>query len=64
MSMGQMPVPGSDQPRKNLPQAKYVIDLIEVLDEKTQGNLTDQEEEAMKAMLHQLRLAYVAVQGE
>jgi uncharacterized protein DUF1844 len=64
MSMGQMGVPGSEQPQKNLPQAKYIIDLIEVIQEKTKGNLSGQEEEIMTEMLHQLRMAYVAVQKE
>ncbi len=62
MSLGQMPVPGSASPEVNLPQAKYVIDLLEVLQEKTRGNLSDQEDEAMQGILYQLRMAYVAVQ--
>ncbi len=63
ISMGQMPAPGSEQPQIDLPQSKYVIDLLAVLQEKTKGNLTEHEEKVMQEVLHQLRVAYVAVQG-
>lgn len=41
--------------------AKHIIDTLEVLEKKTAGNLTDEEQAMMKDILHQLRMAYVSV---
>lgn len=61
LSLGQMPHPvtGESVMRKN--QAKYLIDTIEVLKDKTAGNLSEGEAEAIEAILHQLRMVFVAV---
>ncbi len=60
MAMGQMPHPvtGETQVRRN--QAKYLIDTIEVLKDKTEGNLSEPEAAAIEGLLHQLRMAFVA----
>ena len=62
MGMGQIPRFGSDKTEVNLDQARYAIDMLEVLKEKTQGNLSAEEEKALTDLLHQLRMAFVAVQ--
>jgi hypothetical protein len=51
----------SGQPEKNLPLAKHFIDLLEVLQQKTEGNRTDDETRAFDDTLYQLRMAYVQV---
>ena len=61
MSLGQMPIPGVQQPEVNLPQAQYVIDLLGVLKEKTEGNLSTEETALLEDLLYQLRMMYVAV---
>lgn len=59
MAMGQLPHPmtGKLHPQRN--QAKYLIDTIEVLRNKTKGNLTPQEQQLIDSLLHQLRLLFV-----
>jgi len=47
----------------NLPVAKHYIDLLEVLQTKTKGNLDDNEEALIDATLHELRMAFVQVAG-
>ena len=42
--------------------ARYAIDMLEMLAEKTKGNLTPGEERGLRDLLHQLRMAFVAVQ--
>ena len=59
--LGQMPAPGSQQYMRNLPQAQHMIDLLMVLREKTQGNLTREEEQMLQDLLPQLHMAYVSV---
>lgn len=44
---------------KNPEQAKYMIDALGVLQGKTQGNLTKDEEELLKNVLFDLRMKYV-----
>jgi hypothetical protein len=51
--------PGSGQKVKNLPLAKQTIDILGMLEEKTRGNLSGDEENLLKSMLHDLRLMYV-----
>jgi hypothetical protein len=60
IAMGQIPHPATGKPELRPNQAKYLIDTIAVLGEKTKGNITPQEEEAFSSLLHQLRMAYVA----
>ena len=44
---------------KNLELAKQTIDVIAMLEEKTKGNLTEEESEMMKSLLYDLRIIYV-----
>ncbi len=64
MFLGLMPHPGSGKLEKNLPVAKHSIDMLEILQQKTEGNRTPEESEELEAMLHQLRMAYVQVAGK
>ena len=59
--LGLVPDPVSGKPEKNLPAAKHMIDILEVLQQKTEGNRTTEETEDIEALLHQLRMAYVHV---
>ena len=60
IALGDMPHPTTRKQASNLPQAKYLIDLIGVLDEKTKGNLTVDEDKLLKDTLYQLRMRYLA----
>ena len=62
ISLGQLPNLGTQKVETNVPQARYAIDMLQVLEEKTQGNLTPGEEQGLKDLLHQLRLMFVSVQ--
>lgn len=60
--MGLLPNPdGTGNTQVHMPMARHLIDMIGVLDEKTKGNLTEDESKALTENLHQLRMAYVAV---
>ena len=43
----------------NLPQAKEIIDILRILEEKTKGNLTEEETNVMRDMLYTLQMKYV-----
>ena len=59
MSLGQVPHPHTGEVVFQPQQAKYLIDTIDVLREKTKGNVTPDESVLMEQLLHQLRMAYV-----
>ncbi len=60
MFLGQIPDPASQQPRRDLPQAKHTIDILTMLRDKTQGNLTAEETQLLQELLPQLQMAYVS----
>ena len=60
MALGQMPHPVTGKSEVSKPEAKHFIDLLAMLEEKTQGNLSGEETAMLSNMLHQLRMAFVA----
>jgi hypothetical protein len=61
MSMlGHIPHPETGEATVNKPFAKHTIDTLEVLTEKTKGNLTDNEAKMLSEAMHALRMAYVS----
>lgn len=60
VALGKIKHPASDTIEKNLDHASFIIDLISVLEEKTRGNLTDQEQRMIQYALQDLKLNYVA----
>jgi Domain of unknown function (DUF1844) len=64
LHLGAAPDPTSGQRRVDLGQAKETIELLELLKEKTKGNLTTVEVEILDGVLFDLRWRYVdAVKG-
>jgi hypothetical protein len=59
LHFGDIPDPMSGKQERNLPMAKQTIDILGVLKEKTQGNLTNDEEQLLDNLLHDLRIKYV-----
>lgn len=59
-ALGFIPDPVTGQAEFNQPMAKHFIDTLDVLQEKTAGNLTDDESRLLIESLHQLRMAYVS----
>ncbi|HYE33000.1 MAG TPA: DUF1844 domain-containing protein [Methylomirabilota bacterium] len=59
MLMGRMPNPQGGPPIKDLENAKRFIDEIEMLAEKTKGNLNAQEQQLMRQSLGTLRAVFV-----
>jgi len=60
VALGKIKHPASDAIEKNLDHASFVIDLMSVLEEKTRGNLSDQEQRLMQYALQDLKLNFVS----
>ncbi|MFO0776982.1 MAG: DUF1844 domain-containing protein [Nitrospira sp.] len=61
MLMGEQLDPQQPSMPMNLPQAKEIIDLLSVLEGKTKGNLTPDEQTVLRDMLYALRMKYVTL---
>lgn len=59
--LGQLPSPWSQKAEVDLRRAQFVIDTIQMLCDKTQGNLTPEESRLFDDVLHELRMAYLRV---
>jgi len=59
--MGRLSEPGSKEAKEvtNFDLAKHHIDLLSILEEKTKGNLSEQESKLLSTSLHELRMLYV-----
>ncbi len=61
IALGMVPNPVTNKAGVQLEQAKHSIDLLSMLQQKTEGNRTPEESDELEAVLHQLRLAFVSV---
>lgn len=59
IALGEMANPRSGETSTNLDQARYLIDTLGMLEEKTRGNRTEEEEKILREALLGLRLAYM-----
>lgn len=59
ISLGKLPDPMSGKIERNLPQASQTIDLLAALEEKTKGNLEEEESKFLTRTISDLRLNYV-----
>jgi hypothetical protein len=60
---GDFPDPASGKTQKNLPAAKQTIDILNMLNEKTKGNLDEQENSLIQGVLYELKMRYVKENG-
>jgi hypothetical protein len=59
LMLGQIPGPDGKPMEPNLPIARIFIDQLEMIREKTRGNLTKEEEDILTKVLADLQLAFV-----
>lgn len=56
---GDLEDPPTNKKARNLPLAQQTIDLLGMIEEKTRGNLTGEEQRLLTSLLHDLRMRYV-----
>jgi uncharacterized protein YjaG (DUF416 family) len=59
LHLGEIADPQSGEKKKDIALAKHTIDTIAMLKEKTEGNLTGEEEKFLESILTDLRWRYV-----
>ncbi len=63
-ALGLLQVKDQEKKEPDLEMAKYHIDILETIQEKTKGNLTKEEETVLSNTLNELRMGYVRVAGQ
>ena len=59
--LGLVPDPSTKQKSKNLPMAQQTINLLDLMKEKTKGNLSADEDKLFEDLLFNLRMQFVAI---
>ncbi|RKY29558.1 MAG: DUF1844 domain-containing protein [Candidatus Omnitrophota bacterium] len=60
VDLGVAPHPVTKKVEENLPQAKFLIDTLSILKEKTRNNLTEEENKHLENVLYELRMSYLS----
>lgn len=60
IALGVAPNPVSKKEEEDINQAKFLIDTLGMLQEKTKGNLTNDEAGFLENLLYELRMAYLS----
>ena len=58
--LGEISDPATGEKNQDLVLVKHTIDTLQLLEEKTKGNLTDDEQDLLKNALYDLKMRYVA----
>lgn len=59
VQLGEAPIPGGQQMEKDVEGARQTIDILAMLEAKTEGNLSEQEASLLRNLLTDLRLRFV-----
>lgn len=60
IALGELANPVTNKIEEDLNQAKFIIDTLGMLKDKTKGNLTEAESNLLENVLYELRMQYVA----
>ena len=58
--LGDIPDPSTGQIQQNLPAVKQTIDILAMLKEKTQNNLSAEETKLIEQLIYELQMKYLA----
>lgn len=64
IAMGRLENPLTGKAEKSLEQARFLVDTLGIIKEKTKGNLTADEEKLLEEALFNLRMMYVEERGK
>jgi hypothetical protein len=59
IALGQVPNPATNEKQEDLTQARFLIDTLGMLKEKTKNNLTIEETNLLENLLYELRMQYI-----
>ncbi len=59
VALGDLPDPATKEKKCDLTHARYLIDIIKMLSEKTKGNLSEEEGGMLHDLLYELQIKFV-----
>lgn len=59
IALGKLEAPVTGKTEKNIDQARFLIDTLIILEEKTRGNLTEEEDKLLRESVLSLKTLYV-----
>jgi len=59
ISLGEIESPFTEKKEVNIKQARFLIDTLDMIKQKTEGNLTEEESKMLDTMLYELKMKYV-----
>ncbi|MDQ3334798.1 MAG: DUF1844 domain-containing protein [Myxococcota bacterium] len=64
IALGKMPGPEGEAHPLDLETARHLVDVLGMLEQKTQGNLDEAEKKLLQSLIYDLRVAYVDAQKQ
>jgi len=58
--LGEVPNPYTNKKEEDVDAARHIIDILSMLEEKTKGNLSEDESNLMGSVLYELRMKFMA----
>lgn len=58
--LGEVPNPYTNKKEEDLEAAKHTVDILSMLEQKTKGNLSKEEQQLLESVLYELRMKYMA----
>jgi hypothetical protein len=58
--LGEVPNPYTNKKEEDVEAARHMIDILSMLDQKTKGNLSKEEEQLLESVLYELRMKFMA----
>lgn len=58
--LGEVPNPYTDKKEEDIDAARHTIDILSMLEQKTKGNLSKEEQQLLESVIYELRMKYMA----
>jgi hypothetical protein len=58
--LGEVPNPYTNKKEEDVEAARHMIDILSMLEEKTKGNLANEEKQLLESVLYELRIKFMA----
>ncbi len=58
--LGEVPNPYTNKKEEDIEGARHTVDILSMLEEKTKGNLSNEEQQLLQGVLYELRMKFMA----
>jgi hypothetical protein len=58
--LGEVPNPYTNKKEEDIDAARHMIDILSMIEQKTKGNLSQEEKQLLESVVYELRMKYMA----